>query len=509
MRWGTGVVAILFVLGGLVMPWASGQEIAWIHHFGVGLIVDPWAVGIAAPPAKPPTVYVAGSTAGVLPAQTGAGDLDIFVRRYQAEGYELWTRQFGSAALDNGLAVAADASGVYIAGQTLGTLPGQERGASGSSQGLQGDAFVHKFDATGVTQWTRQFGTLRSDAAQGLAVHEGFVYVAGWTSGALGREPSAGSVDAFVQELDVNGSVSWTRQFGSSESDWALGLAVHQTGLYIVGQTAGLLPNQVSAGAADAFLAKYDRQGTLLWSRQFGSAAGDTAVGVALDGSGVYVAGWTYGALPGQRHFGKEDAFIRKYDFQGTELWTRQFGIAANDRIGAVAVDIRGVYVAGRTEGIMAGQRLTGLSDVFVRNYAPDGTERGTLQFGTGLYNSVTGLAVDPSGLYLAGCLGEYAGLTVGCGGLVLAFVAKRELTPLTTLPTPSLPPTTTATEVMVVTSPPITTTVTSTPLPEPMQVLPTEAVYGLLGLVLGLGAWLGFLWRRVRRMRVTRGAAK
>jgi hypothetical protein len=389
----------------------------------------------------------------------------------------------------------------------LGTLPGQARDDTGPPPTLQGDAFVHKFDPEGVTQWSRQFGSPASDAAQGLAVHDGVVYVTGWTSGALSPEPSAGLVDAFVQQLDFDGAVGWTRQFGSTESDWAFAVAVHQTGLYVVGQTTGVLADQIPAGASDAFLAKYDRAGRLEWVRQFGSAAGDTALEVTLDGAGVYVGGFTYGALPGQSHFGKEDGFVRKYDFQGTELWTRQFGTAANDRVGAVAADIEGVYVAGRTEGVLPGQRLTGLSDIFVRNYAPNGTERGTFQFGAGVYNEATGLAVDRSGLYVVGCLGEYAGLTVGCGGAVLAFVAKRELAPLTTGQASPSRVTTTATEVMVVTGAPVTVTVTSTPLPAPFDLLPRETVYMLLGAILFLGGWLGLRWRIWRRTRRSRGA--
>ena len=50
------------------------------------------------------------------------------------------------------------------------------------------------------------------------------------------------------------------------------------------------------------------------------------------DGGNVYLAGWTYGALPGQTHAGVRDVFVRKYDGSGTELWTRQFG-TADDRL--------------------------------------------------------------------------------------------------------------------------------------------------------------------------------
>jgi len=49
------------------------------------------------------------------------------------------------------------------------------------------------------------------------------------------------------------------------------------------------------------------------WTRQFGTAAFDRAEGISVDASGVYVAGRTNGALPGQTSSG-EDAFVRKYD---------------------------------------------------------------------------------------------------------------------------------------------------------------------------------------------------
>ena len=38
------------------------------------------------------------------------------------------------------------------------------------------------------------------------------------------------------------------------------------------------------------------------------------------------MVGLTRGALPGQTHLGKSDAYVRKYDGDGDELWTRQFG---------------------------------------------------------------------------------------------------------------------------------------------------------------------------------------
>jgi hypothetical protein len=59
------------------------------------------------------------------------------VRKYDADGNELWTRQFGTAGVDSASGVAADASGLYVAALTSGTFPDQTS-AGGT------DAFVAK-----------------------------------------------------------------------------------------------------------------------------------------------------------------------------------------------------------------------------------------------------------------------------------------------------------------------------------------------------------------------------
>ena len=109
----------------------------------------------------PAAVYVVGETIGALPLQTNQGGRDGFVRKYDVLGNEQWTRQFGTSVKDSPRGVAADASGVYVAGSTDGTL-GQ--GTAGST-----DAFVRKYDVSGSEQWTRQFGASNVDEALAIA----------------------------------------------------------------------------------------------------------------------------------------------------------------------------------------------------------------------------------------------------------------------------------------------------------------------------------------------------
>ena len=85
----------------------------------------------------------------------------------------------------------------------------------------------------------------------------------------------------------------------------------------------------------------------------------------------VYVAGWTRGALPGQTRLGSSDAFLRKYDPDGNEVWTRQFGTSWGDSAWGVAAGPQGeVYVAGFTRGALPGQTSAGMSDVFIVKFA-------------------------------------------------------------------------------------------------------------------------------------------
>ena len=61
------------------------------------------------------------------------------------------------------------------------------------------------------------------------------------------------------------------------------------------------------------FLIRYDQGGQRLWSQDFGNGTIDWIQGIALGTDGVYIAG--------MQHY---SSFIRKYNFNGNILWTKQ-----------------------------------------------------------------------------------------------------------------------------------------------------------------------------------------
>lgn len=326
-----------------------------------------------------------------------------------------WRQQFGSAADDQAHAVSVDAAGnIYMAGYTKGAL------AEGPSAGLN-DAFLAKYSAAGTLQWTAQLGTSSDDYARGVAVDAGGnVYVAGYTYGNLAGR--VGNYDAFLTKYNADGVSQWTQQVGTTAADTGCAITLDgASGVYLTGDTRGGLSG-TNAGQNDAHLIKYSADGAWQWSRQLGSSLYDYSYGAAASGSGIYIAGYTSDALPGQTSAGNYDAYLARYDANGTLAWTRQMGTTGTERGFALAADgAGGVYLAGQTDGAMNGTNA-GDFDIFLARIDESGTRTWTRQAGSTLWDRALGVAADSAGnVYLTGeTNGALAGDSAGYADAVL-----------------------------------------------------------------------------------------
>ena len=430
----TGIFLVGMILSATQVE-ALAQTFLWTRQFGT--TSSDFANAITTDSSG---IYVAGDTYGTLSGQTGAGMIDAFVRKSDADGNELWTRQFGSSSTytdndDHAYAITADSSGIYIAGSAGGTLPGQ------ANAELK-DAFVRKYDADGNELWTRQFGTTThvqlgttiTDVAYAIIADSSGIYVAGRAGAPLADLNTPAQYLAFVRKFDADGNELWTRQFGTDTTYYvdAKGITADSSGVYIAGSAGAHLPGQTSAGMIDAFVCKLDADGNELWIRQFGTTSHDFAYAITAVSSGIYVAGYTNGALPGQTYSGENDAFVRKFDADGNELWTRQFGTTGYEQVRGITADSSGIFVDGYTTGTLPGQISAGMSDAFVRKYDADGNELWTRQFGSSSTFNDDGsssshldkldyayaITADSSGLFIAGNTGgslpgqTYLGMT-------------------------------------------------------------------------------------------------
>ena len=322
-------------------------------------------------------VFAAGYTGGGLDGQTHIGSFDIFLVKYDTNGNRLWSVLHGSdnvTAKDVIFGMETDTEGnAYLAGYTDAYLD-NNTSAGGD------DLILIKYNSSGTRQWTVQYGTSAADYARGVSLDSsGNIYLAGYTSGGLGSNSNSGSEDLFLIKYNSSGSRQWTQQLGSYSNDVAFDVATDSSGnTYITGYTGGPLDGNTNAGELDLILVKYDSSGNKSWTKQLGTSTSDYARGVSVDADGnVCVSGYTTAALDGQIHYGSDDLFLVKYDSSGNKSWTRQLGTSTLDRAVDVIHDTSGnAYVAGSTLGDLDYQRSQGGDDLFLVKFNSDGVKQ-------------------------------------------------------------------------------------------------------------------------------------
>ena len=381
-------------------------------------------------------VYVAGGVIGDLPEQSSTGSVDAFIRRYDLDGHVVWTRQFGTTRPDAADGIATDSTGIYVSGNTAGTLPGQL--SAGRS-----DAFVCKYDVDGNVVWTTQFGTAESDFVfpRPIAIHNSGLYVAGITLGTFPGEPAGIGNDIFIARFDLtSGHVVWIRQFGFRNPVLVPigGINVDDTGVYVATTVNPVVPpknvSQSPPGVQLAVLRKYNFDGNLLWSRELPNGPGCFATywDVAARSGTAYVVGqWSESYLndpqrcvppaPGDVGVG----VLQAYDTGGNLLWTRRIKAGGNSNFtGAknVSISDAGIFVGANVLGSFAGHLPGGPQsdhcsvigepggnsffnslDAYVRRYDFDGNVVWTHQFGSPVLDIVDSSAADATSVYAVG----------------------------------------------------------------------------------------------------------
>jgi hypothetical protein len=307
--------------------------------------------------------YVAGSSpvSWGTPLRAHSGGPEAFVAKFDAAGVLVWNTFLGGSRGDWGRAVVIDGDGnVYVVGSSAATWGVPVTAHADSSYD---EVFVAKLDKDGALVWN----TFLGGGSQGNAVAldpDGNVLVAGESNGSWGTPvspPSALGTDGIVAKLGNDGALLWHTYLTGAGNDFdrAYGVATDATGaVYVTGQSNATwgAPLRAHAGGEDAFAAKLDADGALVWNTFLGGAAGDRGLAIAVDGAGsARVTGWagsTWGAPVRAFGGGWFDAFVARLGADGSLAWNTFLGGLETDTGYGIVLGAGGeTTVAGASRG--------------------------------------------------------------------------------------------------------------------------------------------------------------
>ncbi|HRE62714.1 MAG TPA: SBBP repeat-containing protein [Ferruginibacter sp.] len=394
--------------------------LAWAKQLGGSL--NDQAFSIALDVAG--NVYTTGNFFGTADFDPGPGvynliasGTEIFVSKLNADGTFAWAKQIGgiSNSVEGGRSITLDASGnIYYTGYFNNTVdfdPGA--GVYNLTSAGGNNIFVSKLNADGSFAWAKQMGGSSNSIGVSIALDAARnVFTTGYFSGTADFDPgsatynlfAAGSSDIFVSKLNADGSFGWAIAMGSTGTfEEGNSIAIDATGnVYITGRfknTVDFDPgpdvaNLISAGAADAFICKFNADGSYAWANRIGDISEENGLSLTLDATGnIYYTGYFGGTVdfdPGAGVYNLNvtsgAVFVSKLNADGSFAWATAFGgVGQGNSIvvdGAGKVHTIGIfYFTGDFDPGLAVYNLTsaGEYDVFVQKMSPGGTMPVTL----------------------------------------------------------------------------------------------------------------------------------
>ena len=203
-------------------------------------------------------IYVTGYTNSSIDGQTNSGQEDVFLTKYSADGTKVWTKLQGTNGTDYASSITTGLDGfIYVSGYAAGALDGQ------SNYGGY-DVFLTKYSPDGSKVWTKLFGSAGNDIGLALTTgNDGAIYVSGYTSYEFDGNTNSGGFDAFLTKFSTDGSKVWVKLFGTSGDDRAQALTTGLDGsIYVGGYTTGNLAGQTNNGLGDGFILKFQEIAT-------------------------------------------------------------------------------------------------------------------------------------------------------------------------------------------------------------------------------------------------------
>lgn len=237
---------------------------------------------------------------------------------------------------------------------------------------------ILKILKSGKKSWGTELSSILN--IQALAVDsEKSLYISGNMDNLSNLNNSKIGTDIFLLKISQQGPKRWKKSFSNSRQKYVTALATKSTeAVTVIGSlyVANKMTEYESKDTKDdVFITNYNSAGERVWSYILkGLNSEHSTVAKWTPDGDLLIGGFTNSDLAAQKHSGKEDVFLAKFNSSGILLWLRQFGTSENERPYAITIGVEGqIYITGYTEGQMDGAKNNGGRDIFLVQFNKDG----------------------------------------------------------------------------------------------------------------------------------------
>jgi len=193
----------------------------------------------------------------------------------------------------------------------------------------ENDVILLKYDTDGNLIWSKTWDKYPYDAAWGIDVHDGYVYLAGYGSD---WHSAITYSNIFILKYDTDGNLIWSKDYNKATYDFAYSIVVEGNNIYVGGQSN-----------CESLLLKYDLDGNLEWDKTYGKSREMYSEIMHLSSCDGYI--YAVGQTEDSR--GDDDILLLKYDSDGNLIWDTTWEITGTQRAYGIKADSESVYIAG------------------------------------------------------------------------------------------------------------------------------------------------------------------
>lgn len=317
-------------------------------------------------------VFAGTANSPVVDEISNHGGSDVWIVKLNHSGELLWQKMFGGSGPDNAQTISETADGGFVVAGGSASTDIPENTNHGND-----DVYVLRLDQDGNLIWQTLIGGSMGEAASAVqpTPDGGFLVVASSMSTDIKGLANRGGMDVVVIKLKADGSLDWKVNAGGNNDDYAFSAALMPDGSLIVAGNSNStdIAGNPPKGENDIYVLKFDGFGTLQWQKLLGGSKNEMGCSVipSFDGGCVVVGGSASTDIAGlTANGGSADAYIAKLDSAGAMVWQKLFGGSGADMAyGVIEIQDHSLLAVG----ISGSDSLVSSMDVLVSRITPDG----------------------------------------------------------------------------------------------------------------------------------------